>query len=185
MSFNLANILTLFRLFLLPFIIVLFFLPFEWAAWSCLVLYILGAVTDYLDGIAARQYNQVSDFGQFLDPISDKIFVVTIMLMLVAVDRVEGAWVLAIMIILIREFLVAGLREFLAPRGIALPVTGLAKYKTATQMIAIGVLIVAPYAPFWPYAVHTIGLIGLVIAAALTVCTGYIYLRDGLRHIVS
>lgn len=181
MNCNLANILTLFRLFLLPLIIVLFFLPFEWAAWSCLVLYILGAITDYLDGIAARQYNQVSDLGKFLDPISDKIFVVTIMLMLVAVDRVEGVWVLAIMIILIREFLVAGLREFLAPRGIALPVTGLAKYKTATQMVAIGALIVAEHVPY----IHILGLLGLVIAAAITVWTGYIYLRDGLRHIDS
>ena len=106
---NLANILTLTRLALLPFIIVLFFLPFEWAAWLCLGLYVVGAVTDFLDGWVARTFNQISEFGKFMDPIADKIFVSTILLLLIGSDRIEGPYIVAVIIILAREFLVSGL----------------------------------------------------------------------------
>lgn len=177
---NLANILTLARLALLPIMIPLFYLPFAWAAWLCLALYIVGAVTDWLDGFIARKFNQVSAFGTFLDPISDKIFVVTILLMLVATDRITGILVLAVIIILMREFLVAGLREYLGPRNIKLPVTKLAKWKTASQMLATSCLILGPYGLY----AQTLGQIGLCIAAVLTVVTGWHYLREGLRHIV-
>ncbi len=176
---TLANILTLFRLGLLPFIILLLFIPAGWAAWTCLALYIVGAVTDWLDGWAARRYAQTSALGTFLDPISDKIFVVTVLLMLVAVDRVTGVWVLTIIVILVREFLVAGLREFLGPKNIQMPVTPLAKWKTTVQMVATGVMIVAPYIPLG----EIVGLLGLTAAATLTVMTGWTYLRTGLAHI--
>ncbi len=177
---TLANKLTLARLALLPVIILLFFIPTGWAAWTCLTLYVIGAVTDWLDGWVARRYNQYSEFGRFLDPIADKIFVVVVLLMLIAVDRVEGIWVLAVVIILIREFLVAGLREFLGPKGIIVPVTPLAKWKTALQMVATGILIVGPYIHD---GITMLGLLGLTGAAVLTVMTGWNYFKTGIQHI--
>lgn len=174
-----ANILTLFRLALLPFIVLLFFLPFDWAAWMCLTLYIIGAITDWLDGWVARRYNQISAFGTFMDPIADKIFVVVILLMLVATDRIQDIWVIAVIVILTREFLVAGLREYLGPKNIQLPVTNLAKWKTAIQMVATGLLIIAPINLYAELA----GQIGIIIAAALTAMTGWSYLKASLPHI--
>lgn len=176
---TLPNILTLFRLALLPIIVLLFFIPAGWAAWTCLALYILGAFTDWLDGWIARKYNQASELGAMMDPIADKIFVVTIMLMLVATGRIEGIWVLLIVIILIREFTVSGLREYLGPKGIKVPVTKLAKWKTATQMIATGILIIAPYITGGGF----IGLLCLLAATILTITTGWQYLKAGLEHI--
>lgn len=176
---NLANILTIGRLFLLPPMIVLFFIPANWAAWACLGIYVAGAVTDWLDGWIARRYGQTSEFGRFLDPVADKIFVVTVLLMLIAVDRVTGLWVVAVIVILTREFLVAGVREFLGPKNIALPVTGLAKWKTALQMTSTGLLIMEPLG-FW---MKTAGEVSLAAAAVLTVVTGWAYLKEGLAHI--
>jgi len=176
---NLANILTIIRLALLPVIILLFFIPSVTAAWICLSLYIIGAVTDFLDGWVARKYNQITPFGTFLDPISDKIFVITILLMLVAVNTISHVWVLAVIVILMREFLVSGLREFLGPQGLKLPVTNLAKWKTTVQMVATGLLIMAPYFAW----ANVLGLAGLLIAATLTAMTGWIYLRGSWEHI--
>ncbi|MCB1563540.1 MAG: CDP-diacylglycerol--glycerol-3-phosphate 3-phosphatidyltransferase [Alphaproteobacteria bacterium] len=175
---NLPNMLSLLRLALLPFMVVLFLLPFEWAAWTCFVLYVIGALTDFLDGWIARKFNQTSEFGAFIDPVSDKMFVVTILLMLVATERIEGLYVLAVVIIILREFLVSGLREYLGPKNIKLPVTKLAKWKTATQMAALGVLIVAPYVAFG----SAIGLLLLLTASGLTIITGWLYLKAGLEH---
>lgn len=175
---NLANILTIGRLCLLPVIIVLFYVPGETAAWLCLALYAVGAVTDFLDGWVARKFNQVTPFGKFLDPISDKIFVVTMLLMLVSVDRITGLWTVSVVIILTREFLVSGMREFLGPKNIALPVTPLAKWKTAIQMVATGILVVGPYVPLGTL----IGQLSLLAAAGLTVVTGWQYLKTGFSH---
>jgi cardiolipin synthase len=175
---NLANILTITRLVLLPVIIMLFYMPWPWATWTLLALYIVGAATDWLDGWAARRFDQVSDFGRFLDPISDKIYVVTLLLMLIATQHITGLFVLAVVIILVREFLVAGLREFLGPKNIMLPVTRLAKWKTTVQMIATGFLIVGP---IHPYAAGT-GEALLCVAAVLTVITGWDYVKTGWAH---
>lgn len=175
---NLANILTLTRLFVLPLIIFLFFIPREWAAYLILILFVIAAVTDWLDGWVARKMNQVSEFGTFMDPISDKIFVVTMLLMLVATGRIEGIFVIAVILILMREFLVAGLREFLGPKGIKLPVMKLAKWKTAVQMAATALLIIAPY----NVTAEWLGLIGLILAAVLTLVTGWTYLKAGLSY---
>jgi len=177
-TMTLANILTLARLVLLPFIIILFFIPAKWAAISCLMLYAIGAITDFLDGWVARKFNQITEFGTFIDPIADKVFVVVITLMLIAADHVSGIWILPLLIILIREFLVSGMREFLGPKNVKLPVTQLAKWKTTSQMIALGLLIIAPYYP----SANIAGLIMLVIAAVLTVKTGWIYLTTGFKH---
>ncbi|MCB9996549.1 MAG: CDP-diacylglycerol--glycerol-3-phosphate 3-phosphatidyltransferase [Rhodospirillales bacterium] len=177
---NLANILTLGRLALLPFIIVLLSLPFGWAAWACLTLYAAAAVTDFLDGWVARKYDQITPFGTFMDPISDKIFVVTILMMLIAVDRISGIFVLAVIVILAREFTVSGLREFLGPKEVKLPVTNLAKWKTTVQMIATGCLIVGPY----DFTLQVIGLAGITAAAALTAYTGWLYVQSAKEHII-
>jgi CDP-diacylglycerol--glycerol-3-phosphate 3-phosphatidyltransferase len=176
---NLANILTILRLLLLPFIIIFMFLPFEWAAWLSLILYIIGAVTDWLDGWVARKFNQITPFGRFLDPIADKVFVVTVLLMLVAVDRISGLMVLAVIVILVREFMVSGLREFLGPKNITVHVTPLAKWKTAVQMVATGCLIIGGTNAL----VDMIGEIGLCFAAAMTALTGWQYIKAGMKHI--
>ncbi len=175
---NLANILTVSRLAVLPVIVLLMFIPQSWAAAVCLTLYIAGAVTDWLDGWIARKYDQITELGTFLDPIADKIYVVTIMLMLVATGRISGIFVLLVIIILAREFMVAGLREYLGPKDIKLPVTPLAKWKTAVQMIATGILIIAPYVT----GGIVLGLLCLTGASVLTVMTGWEYLKAGLEH---
>ena len=176
MIWTIPNILTVGRLLLLPFMIALFFIPFSWAAWTCLALYALGAITDFFDGWYARKFNQQSEFGAFLDPLSDKIFVVTILLMLVAVGRIEGIWVLSVVVIIIREFTVSGLREFLGSQDLKLPVTKLAKWKTTVQMIATAVLIVGPY--IWMGQLF--GSLLLAGASIITVITGWGYMKTGI-----
>lgn len=175
---NLPNILTLFRLGLLPFIVLLLFIPTSWAAAVALTLYIIGSITDYLDGYIARKYNQVTEFGTFMDPISDKIYVATILLMLVATGRVWGIWVVFVIAIFIREFIISGLREYLGPKDVKVPVSDLAKWKTAVQMIATGLLIIGPHITGGVF----IGITALIAAAALTVYTGWDYLKVGYEY---
>ncbi|MCB1579304.1 MAG: CDP-diacylglycerol--glycerol-3-phosphate 3-phosphatidyltransferase [Rhodospirillales bacterium] len=176
---TIPNILTIGRMALLPVMVALFFLPFAWAAWTCLGLYIIGAVTDFLDGWIARRFNLQSEFGAMIDPISDKVFVVTIMLMLVAVGRIDGLMVLSVVIIIVREFTVSGMREYLGPKGVKLPVTRLAKWKTTLQMAALGFLIVGPYV----FLATLIGNITLAGAAVLTLITGWGYVKTGMDFI--
>lgn len=178
---HLANILTITRLLLLPVIVALFYLEQSWgglASWLCFFVYIIAAITDWLDGYIARKMNQISEFGTFLDPISDKIFVAALLLMLVGFGRIEGLWIVLVIIIFAREFLVSGLREYLGPKNIKVPVTKLAKWKTTAQMLSTGFLIIGPYAPYAP----EIGLALLLLATILTVVTGAGYMIAGLRH---
>lgn len=179
--FTLPNILTLSRMALLPVMVWLFFMETSLgavAAWWCLGLYVLASVTDFFDGYLARKLNQVSEFGTFLDPISDKIFVGTVLVLLVGFDRLDGVWVIPVLLIFLREFLVSGLREFLGPKNIKMPVTNLAKWKTTAQMIALGFLIVGGYVP---YAME-VGHILICVAAYLTLHTGFGYVKTGLSH---
>ena len=178
---NIANILTVARLLLLPVIIWLFFIESSWggiAAWLCLLIYVIASATDFFDGYIARKLNQISDFGTFLDPISDKIFVSSLMILLIAFGRIEGSWIILVILIFAREFMVSGLREFLGPKGIKVPVSKLAKWKTATQMLSLGFLIIGGYAP---YALE-LGLILLSIATILTLATGFTYMIAGFKH---
>ncbi|NCC22942.1 MAG: CDP-diacylglycerol--glycerol-3-phosphate 3-phosphatidyltransferase [Alphaproteobacteria bacterium] len=175
---NLPNILTVARLFLLPVIFVLFMVGEAWAAWTALAVYVVGAVTDWFDGYFARKHNLVTPFGTFLDPISDKIFVATLLVLLVGFERLPGWWMAVPIVILAREFAVSGMREFLGPYNIKVPVTKLAKWKTTSQMAAIALLIVGPYVPLGLIS----GQILLLVAMALTVITGRGYLATGLRH---
>jgi cardiolipin synthase len=138
-------------------------------------------VTDYFDGYLARSWSMQSPFGRMLDPIADKLLVGGAILMLVHFDQ---APILPALIILCREILVSGLREFLAEAQVGLPVSRLAKWKTGVQMIAIGFLIAGTAAPWWLYA-EQVGAYGLWFAAGLTLVTGFDYLLVGLRHSTS
>ncbi len=178
---NIANILTIARILLLPLIVALFYAEESWgapAAWLCLFIYIIAAITDFFDGYVARKLNQISAFGTFLDPISDKIFVSTLMILLVAFGRIEDSWIILVILIFAREFLVSGLREFLGPKNIKVPVTMLAKWKTTVQMLSLGFLILGPHAP---YALD-LGLVLLFLATILTLITGLSYMIVGIKH---
>ncbi|MGH1455717.1 MAG: CDP-diacylglycerol--glycerol-3-phosphate 3-phosphatidyltransferase [Alphaproteobacteria bacterium] len=180
---NLANILTVSRLLLLPVIIALFFAEDAWggfAVWLCLFVYIIGAVTDFIDGYIARKFNQISGFGTFLDPISDKIYISTLLILLVAFERIEGVWITLVILIFAREFLISGLREFLGPKNIKMPVSLLAKWKTTVQMLSLGFLIIGNnYAPY----TTELGLGLLSLATLLTLITGLSYMNIGIAHL--
>ncbi len=178
---SLPNLLTLSRIFVIPILVVLFYLPGDGARWAACVLFSAAGITDFFDGYLARSSGRVSAFGRFLDPIADKLMVATAILILVATGAISGWMVLPALIILIREILVSGLREFLAELNVGVPVSRLSKWKTALQMVALGFLIVGTAAPSWIPAV-SIGEAGLWVAAALTIVTGYDYLVTGLRH---
>lgn len=172
---NVPNILTLARIALLPVIVLLMYAGF--GLWA-LVLYALCAATDYLDGYLARKMNAVTPFGTFLDPIADKIFVAVLLLVLVDIGTLYGFWMVPVIIIFIREFLVSGLREFLGPKNVQLPVSQLAKWKTAIQMAALALLLAGPLYP----VLYTGGKWSLLIAAILTFITGWSYAREGFKH---
>jgi len=179
---NLPNLLTLFRIAAIPGIVALFYLQSELGAWLACGLYTVAALTDFFDGYLARAYSQQSAFGRFLDPIADKLLVAATLLTMTGFGQVAGLVILPALVILCREIMVSGLREFLAEIRIGVPVSTLAKWKTLIQMVAIGFLIVGDYGPA-ALSVRLIGETGLWIAAALTLITGYDYLRAGLRHI--
>lgn len=180
---HLPNILTISRIVLLPVLIGLFFIHGAVAAWIALALYIFCAATDFFDGWIARKYNITSGIGTFLDPISDKIMVAALLITLAAFDRLEGVWVIPAIIILSREFLIAGLREYLGPQNIKVPVSNLAKWKTGFQMTALGFLVIGDYGnSILPYTL-LIGQILLTVAALITVVTGWNYLKVGFKHI--
>jgi cardiolipin synthase len=179
---SLPNLLTLSRIFVIPLVILTFYLEGAWTHWAACGLFAAAAITDWFDGWLARSWNQVSAFGRFLDPIADKLLVAAVLFMLVAFDRVSQWSELPALIILLREILVSGLREFLAEIRVGMPVTRLAKWKTGFQMVALPVLLVGHAGPdFLP--VQEIGEGFLWVAAVLTLSTGWDYLRAGLKHL--
>ncbi len=181
---SLPNLLTLSRIFAVPLLVALMWGPGTWQWLTAFILYTIAGVTDYLDGYLARAQGTVSKVGIFLDPIADKIMVAAVIVMLVHSGLVHGFAVIAALIILLREIIVSGLREYLASLQVSLPVSALAKWKTAVQMIALGALVLAGAAPrLMPWLpAEQIGLGCLWIAAGLTLITGYDYLRVGLKH---
>ena len=181
---TLPNILTLSRIACIPVIVALFFVPAGWAAWLACAVFSLAAMTDYLDGYLARQREQVSAFGKLLDPIADKMLVAAVLLLLVGSGQLGGVSIIPALIILMREILVSGMREFLAGLGSkGLPVTFLAKWKTVVQMVALGFLIVGDAGPD-VIPVTLIGVIGIWAASALTLITGWQYVRESVGQIV-
>ena len=179
---SLPNLLTLSRIMAIPVVVASFYVSGDYARWFACALFSAAGVTDWLDGHMARRWAQQSELGRFLDPIADKLLVAATLFMLVAKGRLSTDWtLLPALVILCREILVSGLREYLAELRVGLPVSKLAKWKTAIQMVAIGVLIVGNAGPgFLP--VEWIGEMLLWVAALLTLVTGYDYLRAGLAH---
>lgn len=178
---SLPNLLTLSRIAVIPPIIGLFYVSAPWAAWLTCVLFAAAGITDYFDGYLARSWAQESMIGRFLDPIADKLLVVATLFMLVAFQRVDPLSVVPAVVILLREVLVSGLREYLAGLAVELPVSRLAKWKTTIQMVALGFLIVGENGPVLVPTVE-IGTFGLWIAGVLTLVTGWDYLEAGLQH---
>ncbi len=179
---SLPNLLTLSRIVTVPVLVALLWYP-GWQLGYLLgfALYCLMGITDYFDGYLARAQGTVSKLGVFLDPIADKIMVAAVIVMLIATRDIAGWHVIAGIVILIREMAVSGLREFLAGLRVSVPVTKLAKWKTTFQIVALGALILAGAFPdqIW---IKAAGLASLWAAAALTVITGWDYLRVGIRH---
>ena len=198
--FALPNALTILRIVLVPVFAVAFVMPGDAARLVAFGVFVIAGVSDWLDGFAARKLKAGSDFGRMLDPIADKVLVAVALMMLVAegtfrrVKPETGASVFSLLrlvpalIILAREILVSGLREFLAGTRVSVPVTNVAKFKTAVQMIAIGAMILTPLAdefvPGLPSRGYSaVAYILLWVAAALTVYTGVVYFRSGIRHL--
>ena len=179
---TLPNILTLSRIVAVPLLVWFLWWP-AWQAGYALAFatYCLMGVTDYFDGYLARAKGAVSRLGIFLDPIADKIMIAAVVLMLVGTRDIAGLHVIAALIILLREIAVSGLREFLGGIQVSVPVSALAKWKTTLQLVALGALILAGALPaeLW---IKTVGLAALWGAAALTLVTGWDYLRVGLKH---
>jgi len=181
---NVPNILTLSRIFVIPVLVASFFMEQPLGSHIAFVTFTLAGITDFFDGYLARATGSVSKIGQFLDPIADKLMVGAVIIMLVHARWVDGIHVVAAVVIMCRELLVSGLREFLAAAQVSVPVTVLAKWKTTVQMIALGALVWSEGAPAFGVPAHEIGLGLLWLAAVLTLYTGLDYLRAGLKHMV-
>ena len=196
-SLSLPNILTYARIAAIPVVVGCVFAQSIldgplWLRWVALAVFIAAAVTDYLDGYYARIWDQQSAFGRMLDPIADKLLVASCLLMLAAEETIRGWSLLAALVILCREILVSGLREYLAELRVGVPVTRLAKWKTTGQMVAVGFLIageagdrvLSTIAKINIPVVTEIGILLLWLSAILTLYTGWDYMRAGLQYMV-
>ena len=179
---NLPNTLTILRILAVPAIVVLLLIDGNTARWAAFILFVLAAATDYLDGYLARTMSTQTALGRLLDPIADKILVGALILMLAGVGTVAGLALIPAVLILSREFVVAGLREFMAEQGTTLHVTSLAKWKTMVQMVALAILIIGTAGPP-AIPIHEIGIAALWLAAILTVITGYDYVAATTRQL--
>ena len=188
MKLKIPNILTIGRIILAPIFILTFYLPGALGDWIPFFIFVLASFTDFLDGLLARLYKEESKLGELLDPIADKIIVASALVLLVMKGTIINYEVIAAIIILTREILISGLREFLAKVQVSMPVTGLAKFKTFIQMFAIAILLTGESGNnlinFQDYNAHTIGLIFLWMSAFLTLYTGYDYVKKGIDHVI-
>ncbi|WP_370320640.1 CDP-diacylglycerol--glycerol-3-phosphate 3-phosphatidyltransferase [Oricola sp.] len=188
-AYNLPNILTYARILAVPLIVVCFFLEgrlqsSDFARWLSFAIFVVASLTDFLDGYLARKWKQTSNIGRMLDPIADKLVVSVVLLLLAAEGSIAGWSLWAGVIILCREILVSGLREYLASLEVSVPVTWLAKWKTAIQLVAIGFLLAGPAGDkIVPYTTE-MGHVLLWISAIVTLYTGWDYFRSGLKHVI-
>ena len=186
MKLKIPNILTIGRIILVPIFISTFYLPGAMGDWIPFFIFVLASFTDFLDGLLARLYKEESKLGELLDPVADKIIVTSALILLVMDSTIEGYEVIAAIIIMIREILISGLREFLAKVQITMPVTRLAKSKTFIQMFAIAILLTGESGNkllnFGDYDTQFFGIVLLWLAAFLTIYTGYDYVRKGIHH---
>ncbi|MCU7805976.1 MAG: CDP-diacylglycerol--glycerol-3-phosphate 3-phosphatidyltransferase [Candidatus Thiodiazotropha sp. (ex Lucinoma annulata)] len=173
---NIPNILTLLRIVLIPVFVLLFYLPVEWARYSCAIVFAVAAVTDWFDGYLARRWGQVSPFGAFLDPVADKLMVAVALLLLVQSEPTP-AFAIPAAVIIGREITVSALREWMAEVGARgmVAVSMIGKFKTAVQMVAILLLIYSE--PLWGIPIYTVGFVLLYMAAILTLWSMVVYLR--------
>jgi CDP-diacylglycerol--glycerol-3-phosphate 3-phosphatidyltransferase len=184
-ALSLPNILTYGRLAAVPAVAALLFWPEDhWSRWAALAIFVIAAITDYLDGYFARVYAQQSALGRMLDPIADKLLVAACLLMLVADKTIQGWAMWAAIVILCREILVSGLREFLAELAVSVPVSRVAKWKTTVQLLAVGFLVAGPAGEAVLPGTVIIGTVLLWLAAILTLYTGWDYLKAGIHHLV-
>lgn len=184
-SINIPNILTIIRIWAIPLIIMTFFFEGAGWAWFGVVLFAIAGITDYLDGYLARHWNQLSRFGRVLDPIADKLLVGSILIMLAwshKLDDFGGLMVIPAVVILCREILVSGLREFLAELRVGCPVTKLAKWKTACQMVALPMLMICDSSGILNGFFTFTGTLLFWGAAILTIMTGYDYWKSGRQY---
>jgi cardiolipin synthase (CMP-forming) len=185
-QWSLPNLLTYGRLAAVPLVVALLFWPTEhWMRWTALAIFIAAGITDFLDGYLARAWSQQSSLGRMLDPIADKLLVSATLMVLVADKDISGWSLWAAIVILSREILVSGLREFLAELRVPVPVSTIAKWKTTLQLIAIGFLIAGPAGEAILPETMRIGTILLWAAAILTLYTGWDYLRASYAHLAS
>ena len=189
MKLKIPNILTIGRIIIVPIFVVTFFIPGFFGDLIPFFLFVLASFTDYLDGLLARLFKEESKLGELLDPIADKILVSAALILLVMNGTIKNFEVIAAIIILTREILISGLREFLAKVSIAMPVTSLAKMKTFIQMLSIAILLTGEsgnkVVNFQDYNAQTIGIILLWLSSFLTLYTGYDYLVKGIDHALS
>lgn len=179
---TLPNYITLFRIALIPLLVGMFYYDRPIGYLVSAALFMIACLTDYLDGYVARAYKQVTSLGSFLDPLADKLLVASVLVMLAGFEHIKGISLIPAVLIICREILVSGLREFLGKLHQELPVTSIAKWKTGFQMISLGCLIVAD--PTGPFAfMAQIGVPALWISAILTVLTGYGYLKRSLVYV--
>ncbi len=183
-ALSLPNILTYGRILAVPAVALCFYFPTNTARWTALGIFIVAAITDFFDGYLARAWKQQSHLGRMLDPIADKLLVSVCLLLLVSDNTIGGFSLIAAIIILCREILVSGLREFLAELRVSVPVTRLAKWKTTLQLLSIAILLAGPAGEEVLPGTMIIGLSALWIAAVLTLYTGYDYFRAGIGHLI-
>ena len=186
MKLKIPNILTIGRIILVPIFIITYYLPGASGDWIPFFIFVLASFTDFLDGLLARLYKEESKLGELLDPIADKIIISSALILLVMDSTIEGYEVIAAIIIMIREILISGLREFLAKVQITMPVTRLAKFKTFIQMFSIAILLTGESGNkilnFGDYDAQSIGIVLLWLAAFLTIYTGYDYVKKRIHH---
>ena len=188
MKIKIPNILTIGRIILVPIFVIAFYIPGFLGDLIQFFIFVLASFTDFLDGVLARFYKEESKLGELLDPIADKIIVAAALVLLVMNDIIKNYEVIAAIIILTREILISGLREFLAKSQVSMPVSGLAKFKTFIQMFAIAILLTGESGNklinFQDYNAHTIGIILLWLSAFLTLYTGYDYVKKGINQAI-
>jgi CDP-diacylglycerol--glycerol-3-phosphate 3-phosphatidyltransferase/cardiolipin synthase len=181
---SLPNILTYARVVAVPVVAALLFWPEEdWARWTALGIFAAAAITDFFDGYLARIWSQQSTLGRMLDPIADKLLVASCLMMLVADRQITAFSIWAAIVILCREMLVSGMREFLAELRVGVPVSTVAKWKTTVQLLSVGFLIAGPAGEKVLPGTQIIGVVLLWIAALLTLYTGWDYMRAGLKYV--
>tara|TARA_B100001248_G_scaffold75087_1_gene53778 strand:+ start:280 stop:867 length:588 start_codon:yes stop_codon:yes gene_type:complete len=189
MKLKIPNILTIGRIIIVPIFVLTFFIPGLFGDLIPFFLFAIASFTDYLDGLLARMFKEESKLGELLDPIADKILIAAALILLVMNGTIKNYEVVAAIIILTREILISGLREFLAKGRIAMQVTSLSKLKTFIQMVSIAILLTGESGNriinFQDYNAQTIGIILLWLSAFLTLYTGYDYLRKGIDHAIN